>query len=157
MLSVRALPTIYRCITWLWALPLTCLGLCVWILVYFERHIFNRKSALAQVNTAQSAIIFIAHSSAVKWLLVHHPFGRMDAITIGCCVLACNAAALQRTWAHECVHVRQALQWGPLFPLAYAASSAWARLHGRCMYADNYFEKQACLQDNLTNQAIHGT
>jgi hypothetical protein len=153
---MNALKLIYRYIAWLWALPLTLLGLCVWVLVYFEGLIFKRKSALTQVNTAQEAIIFVAYSDTVKWLLMRHPFGRMDAITIGCCVLACDAAALQRTWAHECVHVRQGLQWGPLFPLAYAASSAWAGLHGRCMYADNYFEKQACLQDNVATQpALH--
>lgn len=153
---MRALTLTYRYITWIWALPLTLLGLCVWLMVYFEHHIFKKKSALTQVKSAQAAIIFVAHSDAVKWLLVHHPFGQMDAITVGCCVLACDAAALERTWAHECVHVRQALQWGPLFPLAYAASSAWAGLQGECMYAGNYFEKQACLHDSMgTHTALN--
>jgi hypothetical protein len=155
--TVNILTLTYRCVTWLWALPLTLLGLCVWVTVYFERRIFNRKSAVTQVKSAQAAIIFVAYSNAVKWLLVHHPFGRMDAITIGCCVLACDAAALQRTWTHECVHVRQALQWGPLFPLAYAASSAWAGLRGRCMYEDNYFEKQACLHECMAPHPVHHT
>lgn len=145
----------YRSITWLWALPLTLLGLCIWVVVYFERHIFDRKSAVTQVKPAQVAIVFIAYSNTIKWLLVRHPLGCMDAITIGCCVLACDAAALERTWTHECVHVRQALQWGPLFPLAYAASSAWAGLHGRCVYAGNYFEQQACLEDSMATHPAH--
>lgn len=152
---MRMLTMTYRCITWLWALPLTVLGLCVWCMVYFEGHIFKRKSALTHVKSAQAAIIFVAHSDTIKWCLARHPLGRMDAVTIGCCVLACDAAALQRTWTHECVHVRQALQWGPLFPLAYAASSVWAGLRGRCVYAGNYFEQQACLQDTAATPSEH--
>jgi hypothetical protein len=67
----------------------------------------------------------------------------MDAMAVGCCVLARDEVALQRTLAHELVHVRQALQWGALFPLAYALCSAWQWSQGRCAYTDNYFEIQA--------------
>lgn len=67
----------------------------------------------------------------------------MDAVAIGCCVFARDAAALERTLPHELVHVHQALQWGPLFPLAYVLCSVWAWARGGCAYADNYFERQA--------------
>lgn len=67
----------------------------------------------------------------------------MDAVAIGCCVFARDAAALERTLPHELVHVHQALQWGALFPLAYVLCSVWAWARGGCAYADNYFERQA--------------
>jgi hypothetical protein len=138
---------------WLWALPLTLCGLLVWLWVCFEQAFFKQHSAQAQVFTAQPATVFVAHSSSLNWLLRHHPLGPMDAMAIGCCVLARDAPTLQRTLAHELVHVRQAMQWGPLFPLAYCASSAWAWARGRCPYAGNVFEIQAHLSDTHPNKA----
>ncbi len=128
---------------WLWALPLTLCGMCLWVGVRLEQLIFKSKHAKAYVITAQPATVLIAHSPSLHWLLQHHPFGPMDAMAIGCCVVARDAATLQGTLAHELVHVQQALHWGPLFPLAYAACSAWAFATGGCAYADNAFERQA--------------
>ncbi len=132
-----------RTLQWLWALPLTLCGLPLWLAAALQQRFYASKRPLAQWNIAGAAPVFIAHSPLIAWLLEHHPFGPMDAMAIGCCVLARNQASLQRTLAHEQVHVHQALQWGPLFPLAYAACSAWAWSHGGCAYADNYFERQA--------------
>jgi hypothetical protein len=138
---------ILRLLQWLWALPLTLCALPLWCLVWLQRPFYPSNHAVVQVFTAQAAIVFIAHSPAIAWLLRHHPFGEMQAVAIGCCVLAQDAQMLERTLPHELVHVKQALHWGPLFPLAYAACSAWAYSKGRCAYADNYFEKQAQLCD----------
>jgi hypothetical protein len=132
-----------RTALWLWALPLTLCGLPLWLLMWLAGRVYKRNTALAQANIAQEAIVFVAYGKPAAWLLKHHPFGEMDAMAIGCCVFARDAAALARTLPHELVHVEQALRWGVLFPLAYGLCSAWAWAHGRCAYADNYFERQA--------------
>jgi hypothetical protein len=132
-----------RAALWLWALPLTLCGLPLWLVMRLQGRFYQQNTALAQSNIAQTAIIFVAHGEPAAWLLKHHPFGEMDAMAIGCCVFARDAAALARTLPHELVHVQQALRWGVLFPLAYLLCSAWAWSHGRCAYADNYFERQA--------------
>lgn len=124
---------------WLWALPLTLLGLAFWSHAFF----YKQKYAQAHIWWAQAAPVFVAHSPLIAWCLKRHPWGEMQAVALGCCVLAQDAALLRHTWPHEAVHVQQALRWGPLFPLAYAACSVWAFAQGRCIYADNYFERQA--------------
>jgi hypothetical protein len=140
---MRLLYFIFYPMQWLWAAPLTLLGMPLWLTVWCFARFSAANHSLAQLNTAQPAPVFIAYGQPVNWLLRHHPFGEMDAMAIGCCVFACDAQALQRTLAHELVHVRQALQWGALFPLAYGLCSAWACIRGRCPYGDNYFEVQA--------------
>jgi hypothetical protein len=70
--------------------------------------------------------------------------GRFAAMTLGHVVLGRNTAALHALRSHERVHVRQYERWGPLFLPAYALSSLWQSLHGRCAYRDNFFERQAC-------------
>lgn len=142
---MRLASFILQSLQWLWALPLTLLGLPLWLWMLCNARFLVRNRPVAQVNIAQTAPIFIAYGHPANWLLAHHPFGEMDAMAIGCCVFARDAQALQRTLAHELVHVRQALQWGALFPLAYGLCSMWACMHGRCPYANNYFEMQANL------------
>jgi hypothetical protein len=134
-----ALRTIARAALWLWALPLTLCGLPLWLCM----RIFKPNRALAQLNIAGAAPVFIAYGAPAAWLLKHHFYGEMDAMAVGCCVFARDAEALQRTMAHELVHVEQAMHWGLLFPLAYIVCSAWAAATGRHVYADNYFERQA--------------
>lgn len=128
-----------RTALWLWALPLTLCGLPLWL----GMRIFKSNKALAQLNIARAAPVFVAYGAPAAWLLKHHPYGEMDAVAVGCCVFARDAQALRRTLAHELVHVEQALRWGLFFPLAYMLCSAWAAAHGRNAYADNYFERQA--------------
>ena len=65
------------------------------------------------------------------------------AITFGHVIVAVTEAELGRCREHERVHVRQYVHWGPFFPVAYAATSAWQLLNGRRAYWDNYFEVQA--------------
>lgn len=142
---MRLVSFLFRTLLWLWALPLTLLGMPSWFLIWCSAQFSASNKAVAQLNIAQAAPVFIAYGKPASWLLAHHPFGQMDAIAIGCCVFARDAQALQRTLAHELVHVHQALQWGALFPLAYGACSVWACMRGRCPYADNYFEVQANL------------
>jgi hypothetical protein len=131
--------TVWRAALWLWALPLTLWGLPLWL----GMRIFKSNKALAQLNIAGAAPVFVAYGMPVAWLLKHHPYGEMDAMAVGSCVFARDAQALRRTLPHELVHVEQALHWGMLFPLAYMLCSAWEAANGRNAYADNYFERQA--------------
>jgi hypothetical protein len=82
----------------------------------------------------------------------HGGFGRLllrvtpvhaHAMTLGHVVLGRNADCLERTRAHERVHVRQTEQFAALFPFAYLASSAFALLRGRHYHRDNWFERDA--------------
>ena len=57
--------------------------------------------------------------------------------------LARTPADLDRTRAHELVHVRQYERWGPLFVPAYLLSSAYFLIRGCDPYLDNPFEREA--------------
>lgn len=65
------------------------------------------------------------------------------AIVFGHVILAVSDEELQRLGPHERVHVAQYERWGPVFLLAYPASSLWQWLRGRDAYRDNAFEVQA--------------
>ena len=69
---------------------------------------------------------------------------RFGAMTLGHVILGTSAAELAALRGHEHVHVRQYEQWGLLFLPAYALSSIWQVVHGRCGYRSNFFEGQAC-------------
>lgn len=68
---------------------------------------------------------------------------RFHAITLGHVILGTDPVTLARLRAHEQVHVRQYMRWGPLFFVAYPAASAWLWLRGGRAYRDNPFEVQA--------------
>jgi hypothetical protein len=69
--------------------------------------------------------------------------GGASAMTLGHVVIARSQAALDRTRAHERVHVRQCERWGPLFIPAYVLASAWVFVRGGDAYRDNPFEREA--------------
>jgi hypothetical protein len=139
-----------RLAQWLWAFPLTAVGLVVALFLYLYSLFWKKNRHFSDVDIDKFAIVFIVYGDATRWLLAHHPFGPMDAIAVGCCVFARDEASLARTLPHELVHVRQAMQWGIVFPLPYAACSLWCALNGRCPYADNYFEIQARKEESPT-------
>jgi hypothetical protein len=127
----------------LWCLPLTAYGLPLWLAVWFQSRFLRQKELFARIQIVQGAPVFVAYAPWLGRLMARHPMGVMQAVTLGCCVFARDEETLSRTWAHECVHVRQALRWGIFFPLAYLAASFWARHQGGCPYADNVFEREA--------------
>jgi hypothetical protein len=65
------------------------------------------------------------------------------AITFGHVIVGVDQAALDRSRAHEHVHVRQYERLGIFFFPAYVASSLSQLLSGGHPYADNRFEKEA--------------
>jgi hypothetical protein len=126
----------------LWALPLSLLGLPFWLLARWQQPAQARVQWVGR--SGKLVPVLSAYSPSVAWLLKRHPFGAMQAVALGCVVLARDAQALRTCMPHECVHVRQAMRWGPLFPLAYGLASALALWRGGCPYADNVFEREAC-------------
>jgi hypothetical protein len=72
-----------------------------------------------------------------------YPPMSIAAITLGHVVLAQRQDDLDRTRAHERVHVRQYERWGSLFPFLYLLASAAALMRGGDPYRDNPFEREA--------------
>jgi len=64
-------------------------------------------------------------------------------IVFGHVILAVTREDLTVIGAHERVHVEQYERWGPLFFIAYGASSLWQLASGRRPYWHNHFEVQA--------------
>jgi hypothetical protein len=78
--------------------------------------------------------------STSRWRL---PF---SAITFGHVILGVSLQGLVQLRAHELVHVRQYERLGPLFFIAYPASSLLAAATGGCPYRNNRFEMEAFAQ-----------
>lgn len=123
-----------RLLRYVWALPVTGLGLLVAPLAWLGGGRWQVVGGVLEV-----------YGGGVRWLLRHAvplPGGAL-AMTLGHVVLGCDAACLERTRAHERVHVRQAERWGAFFIPAYLGASLWAWLRGRHPYLDNPFEREA--------------
>ena len=73
-------------------------------------------------------------------LMRHSPF---SAITFGHVIIGVDQDQLAHLRDHEQQHVRQYELWGPLFFLAYPASSLLQLIRGHDPYRDNHFEVQA--------------
>lgn len=79
------------------------------------------------------------------WLLRRIPFvaGGAAAMTLGHVVIGRSSQDLDRSRAHELVHVRQYEKWGPLFLPLYLLASARLWIQGGDPYRDNPFEREA--------------
>jgi hypothetical protein len=115
-----------------WALPLTLFGL----LLALPVMLWRGRAHLVHAPTPA----LVASGPLADYLLEHHPFGPMCAMAIGHIVIAERRGLTPQVLTHELAHVRQAAQWGFLFPLAYLAASGWAALHGKDAYWHNVFE-----------------
>jgi hypothetical protein len=69
--------------------------------------------------------------------------GGAAAMTLGHVVLGQDAEALDRTRAHERVHVRQCQRWGIFFIPAYLLASLVLWVRRADAYRDNPFEREA--------------
>jgi hypothetical protein len=116
----------------LWALPLTLFGALLALPVVLMR------GRLQVIREPAAALLVSGH--VADFMLSRHPYGAMAAMAIGHVIIADRQALTSRILIHELAHVRQAMQWGILFPFAYLASSAWARMHGQDAYWHNRFE-----------------
>jgi hypothetical protein len=118
----------------LWALPVTLVGAAILV-----------AAALTGGHVAFVSGAFEGYGGVIRGALKVVPVGRggAGALTLGHVVLGANARALEVSRRHERVHVAQYERWGIAFPVAYAASSLSALLHGQNAYRGNRFEKEA--------------
>lgn len=117
----------------LWALPVTLPAACLALLAPATGGRLTRRDGVLEA------------SGGLLPALLHllRPRLGIAAITLGHVVLARTEAELERTRAHERVHVRQFERWGLLFPLLYLGASVVALLRGGNAYWDNRFEREA--------------
>ena len=120
-----------RVLRYLWAAPCTLVGMLLVAPALLAGY------ATASIVEGIVEVGLVSASWRTRRLL---PF---NAITFGHLVFGTSTQVLARLRRHEQAHVRQYEQWGPLFFLAYPASSAWQWLRGRRAYRDNWFEVQA--------------
>lgn len=117
----------------LWALPWTLLGIGLGLAGLLSGGSMQRVGRVLEF-----------HGGVLAWLLAKAPvIAGASAMTLGHTVLARTQADLERTRAHELVHVAQYERWGLLFIPAYLGCSAWLWLRGRHPYWDNPFEREA--------------
>ncbi len=132
----------------LWAFPLTMVGLAAMLMT----RIFDRQQKISLLYQHQYVLVFIVHGRLLATLLQLHPWGAMQALALGNCIISRDAKAAQETLLHELVHVQQAMCWGPLFPLVYLFASAWALVQGGCPYRHNRFERAAYAAEEATER-----
>ena len=121
----------------LWPLPVTLFGAaCAGVARLFGARVQLHSGVLEASGGPLTAV-----------LQRMYPPMSVAAITLGHVVLAQDAEQLERTRAHERVHVRQYERWGFLFPLIYLAASGVALVQGREGYRGNVFEREAYAMD----------
>jgi hypothetical protein len=131
--------TMSRFLRILWASPCSLVGLALGaVVLLFGGTVRRGGCALECAPYSGSA----PSTSRLRRL----PF---SAITFGHVILGVSLQELVRLRAHELVHVRQYERLGPLFFIAYPASSLLAAATGRCPYRNNRFEMEAFAQSQV--------
>lgn len=126
----------FQYLKYLWALPITLLGL---LLLFFA---LPSRPRIAWLSIGDTKALCVWDGWPSIWLK-KHPMGSMLAITLGHVVIASNARQLCFCGAHEFEHVRQTELWGIILPFAYVANGLWQWAHGKQFYRNNYFEERA--------------
>lgn len=119
-----------RLLGYLWALPVTVLGLAL--------------AALAGASGGSVRLRAGVVEASGGWVGRLLRGGRYRqggaAVTLGHVILARDAACLARSRQHERAHVRQFERWGPLLLPAYGLVGVWLRLRGYHPYLDHPLE-----------------
>ena len=123
-----------RLLRYLWALPVTLLGVLVALVSRGSGGSLQRVEGVLEVAGGWPA-----------WGLRHgFPFsGAVAALTLGHVVVAVSLNALTSTRAHERAHVRQFERWGVLLLVLYPLAGLLAWVRGGNPYRDNLFEREA--------------
>ncbi|MGH8251539.1 MAG: hypothetical protein ACREVI_12720 [Steroidobacteraceae bacterium] len=119
--------SLLRILRYAWAAPCSAVGLVAALVILLFGGSARKHSGVLEIALPGSV------DKPPRW------FG---AITFGHVVLGRNERVLGQLRAHELQHVRQYERWGPVFFLAYPASSLYQLLRGRNPYRHNYFEVQ---------------
>ncbi len=123
-----------RAWAYFWALPMTCVAV---------PFVVSAMLGWGRMRM-HTGVLEVCGGLSEWWLRRMVPLkGGATAMTIGHVVIGRDEPALDRTRAHERVHVRQAERWGPLFGPAYLLASLRAHLRGGHYYRDNVFECEA--------------
>ena len=119
---------------YLWALPVTLIGILVVLIARSSGGVQQRVDGVLEAAGGWPA-----------WVLRRgFPFsGSVAAITLGHVVVGVSLAALDATRAHERAHVRQFERWGVLMVVLYPLAGLLAWLRGGNPYIDNVFEREA--------------
>ena len=113
-----------RPLGYLWAFPVTAIGLCIAFL-----------SVLTGGRTALKDGVIEASGGWLRWILRGGA-----AMALGHVILARNSACLNQSRHHELKHVRQYERWGPLLLPLYLFIALWLRLRGHHPYLDHPLE-----------------
>ena len=123
-----------RLLLYLWALPVTLVGMAVALLARGTGGVLRRVDGVLEAAGGWPARV----------LRRGFPFsGAVAAITLGHVVVGVSPAALGATRAHERAHVRQFERWGLLLLVLYPLAGLLAWVRGGHPYRDNYFEREA--------------
>lgn len=118
---------------YLWALPLTLLGLFLGTLTLLTG---------GRVQIVRGVIEF--WGGVMKWFLKHHLLAKgAAAMTLGHVIFGQARDDLDFARDHEHVHVRQFCRWGIFMAPVYLGCSLYLWLVGKNPYLDNPFEKDA--------------
>jgi hypothetical protein len=119
-----------RLLGYLWALPVTAIGLALAAGTALSGGLVRVRGGLVEGHGGLAA------------RLLRGGRGRAGgaAVALGHVVLARDAACLDRSRDHERHHVRQYERWGPLLPPAYWVIGAWLRWRGLHPYLDHPLE-----------------
>ena len=124
----------YQPLLYLWASPTTLFGLSVLPIVLWQRGTVHIVAGVVEIS---GGIVTRLLTSHMPWI------GSAAAMTLGHVVWGVDQACLDRTRAHERVHVRQYERWGPFFIPAYFISGWLIARRGGNPYYDNPFEREA--------------
>ncbi len=125
-----------RVIRYLWAAPTTALGIVIAAAALLTSGTVYLLNGVIEAHGGFAAF-FLKHITGLGLK------GGAAALTLGHVVIGRDRGALDRTRAHERVHVKQCESWGPFFVPAYLTASAIAWLRGGDAYFDNRFEREA--------------
>ena len=127
-----------RLVGYVWASPVTAFAL----LIVFVGLVTGGRAGIVQG-------VVEVHGGLVAWLLRRGMpwFGPAAAMTLGHVVLGRDLECLERSRAHEHVHIRQFERWGALMVPLYLGASAVCWLRGYDVYLDNPFEREAYDED----------
>ena len=117
----------------LWAAPCSAVGMLLALVLI-------ALGGKARWSSGAMEVTWRDHLAGDAKLAKKLPF---RGIVFGHVILAVTGEELKVIGPHERVHVEQYERWGPLFFVAYAASSLWQMVNGRSPYWHNHFEVQA--------------
>ena len=123
-----------RVFLYLWASPVTLLGLLVALIAHVSGGDLHRVAGVLEAAGGWPA-----------WMLQRgFPFsGAVAAITLGHVVVGVSSHALDATRKHERAHVKQFERWGMLLLVLYPLAGVLAWVSGGNPYHDNFFEREA--------------